>query len=289
MFIERRSSLHARHLGKVPERTTNAVSSTQHGRRRLHYAQGLFEDGSGRKPPNRRSRRLKQSEHFGEVLHLEIGAARSGWRRTGKTRRRRSPNERNRSRPLFAAGTDDEVHVPQTGFTGDEPRKAGAREFGRTRRRGRRRSRSHRRRDRRSRRRTCRTSPQAVAASARPISAANPSGSRDPRADHRETNAVADQGFDLVPEIEPQKPHQCGHFRFRPTPIVARERVEGQRADAVLRRRLDDAPDGFDTGFVSAQTRQSPPRRPPSIAVHDDADVKLGGLGAGVWKRDYFA
>ena len=95
-------------------------------------------------------------------------------------------------------------------------------------------------------------------------------------ADHGEAHAVAHQSFDLVGKIKPQQRHQRGHFRLRPAPIVAGERIQRQRADALLRRRLHHAADRLDAGLVAAQPRQPLPDRPASIAVHDDADMQFG-------------
>jgi hypothetical protein len=93
---------------------------------------------------------------------------------------------------------------------------------------------------------------------------------------HTETNAVADQACNLLAEIAPQQSHQRGHLCPRPAPVVARERVKRERPDALPRRRFNDAPDGFDAGFVPALSGQTLSGRPTSIAVHDDADMKFG-------------
>ncbi|GCC48803.1 hypothetical protein chiPu_0033289, partial [Chiloscyllium punctatum] len=95
-------------------------------------------------------------------------------------------------------------------------------------------------------------------------------------ADHGEADTVAHQGCDLVGEIEPQQPHQRRDFGFRTTPIVARECVQRQRADALVGRGLDDAADRLDARFMSTQARQAAPRRPAAVAVHDDADMEPG-------------
>ncbi len=95
-------------------------------------------------------------------------------------------------------------------------------------------------------------------------------------ADHREPNAVTNQAFDFARQIKPQQRHQRRDLRSRPAPIVAGEGVERQRSHALLWRGFHDAPDRFDAGFVAAQARQPPSRRPSSIAIHDDADVELG-------------
>src|SRR5712691_13317799 len=95
-------------------------------------------------------------------------------------------------------------------------------------------------------------------------------------ADYREANAVANQAFDFAREIKPQERHQCCDLRSRPAPIVAGEGVERQRSHALPWRGFHDAPDRFDAGFVAAQARQPPSRRPSSIAIHDDADMEFG-------------
>ena len=96
-------------------------------------------------------------------------------------------------------------------------------------------------------------------------------------ADHGKADAVADQALDLTCEVEPQQRHQPCDLGLGPPPVVAGERIERQRADALLGRRLHDPPDRLDAGFMAAEARQATPGRPSSIAVHDDADMKFGG------------
>ena len=102
----------------------------------------------------------------------------------------------------------------------------------------------------------------------------NAAGQAVATADHGQTDAVAHQRFDLAGEIDPQQRHQTHDLRPGSPPIVAGERIERQRADALIRGGLDDTADRLDAGFVSAQPGQPLACRPPAIAVHDDANVK---------------
>src|SRR3954463_1062628 len=45
-----------------------------------------------------------------------------------------------------------------------------------------------------------------------------------------------------------------------------------------MRCGFDHTPDRFDAGPMPMQARKLPPRGPASVAVHDDADVKSGGV-----------
>jgi hypothetical protein len=94
-------------------------------------------------------------------------------------------------------------------------------------------------------------------------------------ADHAEAHVVAHEVVELVTEIEAQQLHQTHDFGRRPSPVVAGKRIERQRADALLRRRLDHAAQCFDTGDVALMPRQPPGDSPAAIAVHDDADVQF--------------
>ena len=57
---------------------------------------------------------------------------------------------------------------------------------------------------------------------------------------------------------------------YRRGDVVIRDAGPWTPAVHALLRHLEDA------GFVAAQARQLSPRRPSSIAIHDDADVKFG-------------
>jgi hypothetical protein len=91
--------------------------------------------------------------------------------------------------------------------------------------------------------------------------------------DYGETNVIANQFRSLISQVAPQKGHQPRDFRFWPAPIVTREGVKGQRSNAVLRRRFHDAPDGSNAGFMPVYAWQTPSGRPPSVAIHDNADM----------------
>jgi hypothetical protein len=89
------------------------------------HAQGLF----GWQRPQTAEPALapaEAGERGGEIFRLEIGPHPLGEMKFGVG----ALPEQEIGQPLFAAGPDDEVDVPQIGFTGDEPRKAGACEIG---------------------------------------------------------------------------------------------------------------------------------------------------------------
>src|ERR1700712_1791283 len=52
-----------------------------------------------------------------------------------------------------------------------------------------------------------------------------------------------------------------------------------------MRGGFDHTPDRLDAGLMSMQARELPPCGPASIAVHDDADVKPGGVGRDIQFR----
>ena len=80
--------------------------------------------------------------------------------------------------------------------------------------------------------------------------------------------------FELEPDVALQQHHQRVDFGARPLPVLDRERVERQDVDAEPRRGLDDVADRVDAGAVAFDARQVALRRPASVAVHDDGDVR---------------
>ena len=82
------------------------------------------------------------------------------------------------------------------------------------------------------------------------------------------------QRAELEPDVPLQQHHQRVDFGARPLPVLDRERVERQHADAEPRRRFDDVANRVDAGAVPFDARQVPLRGPASVAVHDDGDVR---------------
>src|SRR5438046_2390042 len=70
------------------------------------------------------ARALEAGERGGKVFRLEIGPHPLGEVKFGVS----ALPKKEIGQALFAAGPDDEIDVPESGFAGDEPRKAGARE-----------------------------------------------------------------------------------------------------------------------------------------------------------------
>ena len=59
-------------------------------------------------------------------------------------------------------------------------------------------------------------------------------------------------------------------FVRRAAPILGREGVDRQVADAELGAGFEHPPQVVDAGAVAGQTRQAPGARPTAVAVHDD-------------------
>ena len=98
-----------------------------------------------------------------------------------------------------------------------------------------------------------------------------------PPADDLQPDAVADAARRLGAQVFPEQPHQRGHLERGPAPVVGREGVQGERADAEPRGRLDDPPHRLRAGPVSCGRGRPLPGGPAAVAVHDDADVEAGG------------
>ena len=86
---------------------------------------GPVQELTGCRPPNRRSRRAKDVERFGEIFGPEIRPHPFGEIQFGVS----ALPEQEVGQSLLAAGPDDEIDVAKFGFAGDQPREAGAREF----------------------------------------------------------------------------------------------------------------------------------------------------------------
>ena len=86
-------------------------------------------------------------------------------------------------------------------------------------------------------------------------------------------DVVAQQRVQLEPQIPLQQHHQRRDLGDRTLPVLDRERVERQDADAEPGRALDDLAHRLDAGAVPLDPRQVPLRRPAAVAVHDDGEV----------------
>ena len=78
---------------------------------------------------------------------------------------------------------------------------------------------------------------------------------------------------EVVPDEALQQRHQIGNFLRRSGPVLGRERVKRQVADAELRRRTHGLSQRFDTAAMPLNPGQAPLRRPAAVAVHDNPDM----------------
>ena len=95
-------------------------------------------------------------------------------------------------------------------------------------------------------------------------------------ADHFEARALLAEAIGFKAEEGAQKPEDALDFSGWATPVVRGEGVEGEAADADVRRVLDYAASSSQAGAMTGDTGQTATRRPAAIAVHDDGDVKSG-------------
>jgi len=91
--------------------------------------------------------------------------------------------------------------------------------------------------------------------------------------DHAEADVVVHQGPDLQPDVLLQQLHQRGDLRPGPLPVLDREGIQGQDADAQPRRGLHGLAHRVDARPVALHPRQVTHRRPAAVAVHADGDV----------------
>jgi hypothetical protein len=77
-----------------------------------------------------------------------------------------------------------------------------------------------------------------------------------------------------------EQAHEEPDLAWRPLPVLAAEREQGEYVDAAPSRRLHDVARGLDAGAVAGLTRQAASRRPATVPVHDDRDMaRHGALG----------
>src|SRR5690606_23750662 len=108
----------------------------------------------------------------------------------------------------------------------------------------------------------------------------------------REARAVADEAdfhpapvqlLDLAVERGQEQLHQCADLFLGPAPVLAGEREQGQRADALFEAEVDADIDRARAGAMPQRPRPPPLRGPAAVAVHDDCDMAGHVAGIGDW------
>src|ERR1700722_12794902 len=82
----------------------------------------------------------------------------------------------------------------------------------------------------------------------------------------------------LSQQIPPQEREQRAHLGGGPIPVVGRERIQSQCADAVSTRRRNHRIDRFRARAMSGAARQMAARRPTPVTVHDHCYVHFRAL-----------
>src|SRR3954471_4846240 len=108
-----------------------------------------------------------------------------------------------------------------------------------------------------------------------------PVGRPVPATDESRADAFLRKVVKLAVDGLPEDLHERGYLVRRASPVLRRERVDRQRLDAELDRRLDDRPQRARARAVPLRDLEPLPRRPAPVAVHDDRDGArdFGGLG----------
>jgi hypothetical protein len=101
-------------------------------------------------------------------------------------------------------------------------------------------------------------------------------------AEHTEADVTLHQLGQLRADRPLEKAQEGRDLVLRPAPVLRRERVECQVVQAESVRRADDGARCLHPFSVAGDARQAPPRRPATVAVHDDRDV----LGPWLSARD---
>ena len=91
--------------------------------------------------------------------------------------------------------------------------------------------------------------------------------------DHADTHAGPEALRRLPANESVQEPHEARDLVCRALPVVRREAVERQRADAARGRRAHAPPDAADALLMPGGTRQPARGGPPAVAVEDQGDV----------------
>ena len=99
-------------------------------------------------------------------------------------------------------------------------------------------------------------------------------------ADDADPDVVGVQIGEIVADEALQEAHEVGHLLRRPAPVLGREAVDREIADAELDRRADGAPHRLDAAAMALDPGQAAPRRPAAVAVHDDRHMGRHGFAA---------
>ena len=92
-------------------------------------------------------------------------------------------------------------------------------------------------------------------------------------------DALAGQLVEVTVHIVLQQPHDLGDLAGRPAPILRREGIEGEPADAQVGGRLHNPANRLHALGVAQFARQPPALGPSAIAIHDDRHVQWRVLG----------
>ena len=95
----------------------------------------------------------------------------------------------------------------------------------------------------------------------------------DEVADRLQADAVVHDLRPLVDEVVVEELHQRVHLIRRALPVLRRERVQRERAEADLARAAHDIAHALRALAVAVDSRQLAPARPAAVAVHDDRHV----------------
>ncbi len=92
-------------------------------------------------------------------------------------------------------------------------------------------------------------------------------------ADHVQTHALLLQLADFTLKRLHEQAHQQRDLFGRTAPVLGTEREQRQVTHARAPAGLDHAPDGLHALGMPGSARQQAPRRPATVAIHDDGDV----------------
>ena len=99
-------------------------------------------------------------------------------------------------------------------------------------------------------------------------------GQSTPLADDADPDVVGVQLGKIMADEALQKAHEVRDFLGRAPPVLGREAVDGQVADAEIAGGAHGATDRFDAAAMALEPRQAALGRPTAIAVHDDGDMR---------------